>query len=584
MGDSRTLQVGDWAVLPAQNMLELDGTQAQIESRAMEVLVYLADHPGEVISSEELIRVVWKGRVVGDGSVYRAINHLRQALGDSSQDAQFIQTVPKRGYRLIATVRSSTNARDARDEIRSIAVLPFVNMSPEPEQEYFSDGITEEILNALAHVPGLRVAARTSAFSFKGTNVDVRSVGEKLNVQHVLEGSVRKSGNRLRITSQLISVEDGFHLWSESYDRELTDVFSVQDEIARTVVDKLRIELGLVADEPLVRISTTSLDAYNWYLRGKFALLPFTPEATEESIACLQRAIRIDPSYADAHGYLTFIYMSQQYYKPWQVIAPAVRQSYESALASDPRHSAALVAKAYDCLRTTWNWDEANRLLLEARPKDHFSESWLFAYVWNYLWPTGQVEEALALLLEAEQADPFNLEAKFQMGFILSWTGHLKEAQEKFLQVLGSAPQHSQALVNIGAAYAMDNNCTEAERYLRRLEDIGGSAVYPFVMLTKGLIYRARDDEKGLRDLIEEGFEVHANDPNASSELLIQIAELHYYLGEEDEFARLQLRAFEEGALGSAWMKTLIARCPIFDKKLASHPRMVAMFERMNQL
>ena len=157
----------------------------------MEVLVYLAEHPGEVISSDELIRVVWKGRVVGDGSVYRAINHLRQALRDNPQDAQFIQTVPKRGYRLVAPVRQSPQSAVSSDA-RSIAVLPFINMSPEPEQEYFSDGMTEEILNALAHVPGLRVAARTSAFSFKGTNVDIRAVGEKLNVDHVLEGKRSK--------------------------------------------------------------------------------------------------------------------------------------------------------------------------------------------------------------------------------------------------------------------------------------------------------------------------------------------------------------------------------------------------------
>ena len=365
--------------------------------------------------------------------------------------------------------------------------------------------------------------------------------------------------------------------------RELTDVFSVQDEIARAVVDNLKIELGLSSDEPLVKISTKSLEAYNWYLRGKYALLPFTPEAAAESIACLQRAIRIDPTYADAHGYLTFVYMSQQFYKPWQFIAPAVRQSYESALASDPRQSAALVAKAYDALRTTWNWHEAQRLLLEARPRGSFSEGWLFAYVWNYLWPLGQVDEALELLNEAEDADPFNLEAKFLTGFIYSWTGRTEVAVQKFLQVLESAPEHSQALVNIACAYAMGDQTDEAERYIDRLEQLDSPAIYPFVLVAKGFLHRMRGELHEIERLVEEGMEVYANDPNASSELLVQIADLYYFLGDRDRFAELLSRGFEEGALGTIWMKTAIQLCPFYDESLVEHPKLAAMFEKMNQ-
>ena len=155
-------------------------------------------------------------------------------------------------------------------EEKSIAVLAFVNMSADPEQEYFSDGISEEILNALVRVPNLRVAARTSAFSFKGKNVDVRKIGEALSVNHVLEGSVRKAGNQLRITAQLIKVDDGFHLWSETYDRELTDIFAIQDEIAQAVVAKLEVALGLAAEEPLVKSGTSNTEAYNWYLADAF--------------------------------------------------------------------------------------------------------------------------------------------------------------------------------------------------------------------------------------------------------------------------------------------------------------------------
>ena len=187
---------------------------------------------------------------------------------------------------------------------QSIAVLPFADMSPDQDQEYFSDGLTEELLNLLAKVSGLHVASRTSAFSFKGKQEDIRDIAEKLRVRHVLEGSVRKAGDQLRITAQLIKAKDGYHLWSETYDRSIENVFAVQDEIARAVVESLKLQL--LAEAPVVR--ETSSEAYNLYLQGMHFKMQRTHESINLAMDYLERAVDIDPEYAPAWALLSEVY------------------------------------------------------------------------------------------------------------------------------------------------------------------------------------------------------------------------------------------------------------------------------------
>ena len=198
----------------------------------------------------------------------------------------------------VAMVKASTKKVTVNSEEPqpSIAELPFVNMSGDKEQEYFSDGLAEEIINALTKIPGLKVIARTSAFDFKGKDQDITKIAEALRVSNILEGSVRKSGNRLRVTAQLITASDGSHLWSERYDRDMTDVFAIQDEISQAIVDKLRVRLS--NDQPLVKRYTENMEAYNLYLKGRYHLEKFTPESLSKSKDYYEQAIAIDPQYA----------------------------------------------------------------------------------------------------------------------------------------------------------------------------------------------------------------------------------------------------------------------------------------------
>ena len=207
----------------------------------------------------------------------------------------------KRDFSSHRTVVEAIEEESPTDE-RSIAVLPFVNMSPDPDNEYFSDGLSEELINALTHLRGLRVAARTSAFSFKGSRKSIPEIGKDLQVKTVLEGSVRRAGNRLRITAQLTNVADGYYLWSERYDREMEDVFAIQDEITQAIVDTLEVQLLGQASQELIRRHPGNLEAYNLYLKGRHCWSQRTPEAMRKGIGYFERATQEDPNYELAYA------------------------------------------------------------------------------------------------------------------------------------------------------------------------------------------------------------------------------------------------------------------------------------------
>jgi adenylate cyclase len=197
---------------------------------------------------------------------------------------------------------------------KSIAVLPFVNMSLDPENEYLSDGLTEDLIMAFSRLKGLRVPARTSSFAFKGKNEDIRRIGEQLNVKTILEGSVRKAGNRLRIAAQLINVADGDHLWSQTFDREMQEVFAIQDEITREIVDALEMQLVGVGEQPLAKHGTYNTDAYQLYLQAKYHFYKFTGEGFKRCIECCKKALEIEPNYALAYAALSLSYQTGWFY------------------------------------------------------------------------------------------------------------------------------------------------------------------------------------------------------------------------------------------------------------------------------
>jgi len=296
---TRDFRVGDWLIEPDLNRIRREEKVVPIEPKIIEVLVCLASRPGEVLPKEKIIGTVWPDTYVSEGVLTYSISELRKAFGDDAKEPRIIQTIPRKGYRLIAAV---TQVASAARSLPSIAVLAFSDLSPEKDQEYFCDGIAEEIINDLAHIKGLRVAARTSSFSFKGRSEDVRTIGRKLGVDCVLEGCVRKAGSKLRISAQLLKVEDGYHLWSERYDRELKDVFAIQDEISRSIVATLRVTLSAGESDAIAKIPTTDLQAYDYYLRGRQFFYRYTIKGVEFALRMFTQAIELDPAYARAQA------------------------------------------------------------------------------------------------------------------------------------------------------------------------------------------------------------------------------------------------------------------------------------------
>jgi TolB-like protein len=322
-------------------------------------------------------------------------------------------------------------AEEAVEKAKSVAVLPFVNMSSDPEQEYFSDGISEEILNALAKVKELKVAGRTSSFAFKGQNQDLRQIGDTLGVENILEGSVRRSGTTVRITAQLIQVEDGFHLWSETYDRELTDVFAIQDEIAGAILQQLKAHL-LDGEQIVVNTTRANSEAFDLYLLAKQRIYERTRPTLEAAAATLDRAIAIDPDYAPAYaqrGITALLLRDEQYGTlPKEQAQTQAKLYLDQALRLDPDQPEALAGMGLYHINIPGHTDEAIAFLeksLAINPNLIDASNWLQSAYSN----AGRLGETVAILRQMAERDPLYRPGIANMNRFQVFLGELDEAQ-----------------------------------------------------------------------------------------------------------------------------------------------------------
>ncbi|NNL20058.1 MAG: tetratricopeptide repeat protein [Ignavibacteriaceae bacterium] len=340
------------------------------------------------------------------------------------------------------------------DSSKSIAVIPFINMSTDPENEYFSDGITEEILNALVKVEGLQVTSRTSSFAFKGKSADVKEIAEKLNVHSILEGSVRKSGNKVRITAQLINAADDFHVWSETYDRNLEDIFEVQDEISRKIANTLREKLTLQQkDEKLVTPTTENLDAYNLYLKGKYHLFKWSPENTKIGIEYLNKVIEIENEFAPAYSMLSFGYtiLGAMGQIPTRSAFKDARDFANKAIELDDSLAEAYVSLGLVKIFSQWNLEGAEKAFdraLELNPGDAGVHN---AYSW-YLAAAGKFDEAIETAKHALKLDPLSLAINNSLGDAYLNAGRYEEAIVQLDKTLELDPNFRSALESKGWA------------------------------------------------------------------------------------------------------------------------------------
>jgi TolB-like protein/Tfp pilus assembly protein PilF len=291
-------------------------TEIKVTPRALALLAVLAERPMQVVSKQELLDRVWEGKAVGDDALTSCMQELRRALGDDPHNPRFIETRHRRGYRWLVLAAPASAQTFARDEPLSlelpdkpsIAVLPFHNLTGDDGQQYFVDGLVEDVIGALSRIRRLSVTSRNSSFTFRGRDVDVKQVGQELGVRYVLEGSVRKSGDRIRVASQLIVAATRAHLWSERFDSDACNIFELQDQMTSRIVGALAPHLDRAEMERALHKPTARLDAYDVYLRGRASVFPSTRERTEQALSLYRRAIELDPNFAIAYARAAALY------------------------------------------------------------------------------------------------------------------------------------------------------------------------------------------------------------------------------------------------------------------------------------
>ena len=452
----------------------------------------------------------------------------------------------------------------------SIAVLPFVNLSSDKEQEYFSDGIAEEILNALAQVEGLRVIGRTSSFSMKGKNEDLRSIGAKLNAKNLLEGSVRKSGRRVRITAQLIEAAGGSHLWSQAFDRELSDVFAVQDEIAKAVVAALRLKL-LSAQRASIdeQHRTVSAEAHDQCLQGRFLRARGSPEGYDRAVEALQKAVALDPGYAPAWAELAQALFWAAAQDPGRHDArkdwPRARDAAEKAIALAPNLADGYTARGLLRIAVTRDWEGARADLERARSLDPGGVDILLQSAW-LLSTLGRLPEAIAALHKATALDPLSTDGWSRLcGFYLG-TGQLDLAEAAAKRALEVSPEQERAARNLGFVLLLSDRLAEARTAFQRSSN-GFFRAMGDALVEHALGHRI-EAQRALDEILTR--------PNVNA-ASYQVAQIYAWRGEADRAFDWLGRAYEFHDSGLTYLKY----DPLM-RKVRGDARYAALLQKMN--
>ncbi len=537
----------------------------------MQVLVYLASHAGEVLSTDELVATVWQGRVVGDGSVYQTINQLRQALGDDRGDIRFIQTVPRQGYRLVASVTpvhpvSNSAAGPSRGGMKSnskiarigrlgqisgwklgvsisslsalallfvvagsallkevpepsllkrvsepidgstkpkenvtlpnsIAVLPFDNLSPDPDHAYFAAGIHDEILNQLAKIQDISVISRTSVLRYTDNRPTIPEIANELNVETILEGSVRFDGDSVLVRAQLIDAATDICIWSDQYERKLDEVFAIQAAIATSIADALMAELSTVEREGIERVPTESPAAYALYLRSLATLgLP--------DVQYLEQATALDPDFALAYATTAYAYA---YDADAEGRAHVVRENADRALALDPTLGLAHAALAFVHM-TNWQGDEAEQAFEQALRWSPNTAEVLILYS-RFKRYRGEYAEAIRLSSRAVELDPNNPVFHHQLGASYRYAKNHDAAMSAVRDALRLSPEWGALHVYLAYEEIARGNLAAGLRNLRFAEGKSGSGAPSWRLAQFAQIYallERREDVVRLFSELEE--------------------------------------------------------------------------------
>jgi len=483
----------DCVLIPDRRELIRGSEAVAIGPQVFDLLLYLVRNHEHVVSKDDLLRTVWGGRIVSESTLTSHINAVRKAIGDNGEDQRLIRTIARKGFRFVGDVREvqspdgvghvksdptgaydTTPSAPALPDKPSIAVLPFHNLSGDPEQEYFADGVAEDIISALSRIGWLFVIARNSSFTYKGRAVDIKQVGRELGVRYVLEGSVRKAANRVRITGQLIDAMSGVHLWADRFEGILDDIFELQDQIAASVVGAIAPHLERAEIERAKRKPTGSLDAYEHYLRGMANVQNGSREAVDKALPSFYMAIQLDPDFASAYGLAAWCYF-------WRKV-----NGWMTDRTGEIAEGTRLARRAVELGK-----DDAVALTRGGHALAHF---------------VGDLDSSVALVDRALMLNPNLAAAWFLGGFLRAERGEPNDAIEYFARAMRFSPldpemfrmQAGMALAHLFAG-RFDSASSWAEKAFRDLPSF--LMVVAIIAASHALAGRADEARRAMRHL-----------------------------------------------------------------------------------
>jgi TolB-like protein/DNA-binding winged helix-turn-helix (wHTH) protein/Flp pilus assembly protein TadD len=538
--------------------LRKQGVKVKLQEQPFQVLATLLEHAGEVVTKDELRQRIWAADtfVDFDHGLHSAIGRLREALGDSSESPRFIETLARRGYRFVAPVKVIGNAtesgvaewkrlpaprdrlwtfgrnvlagllggalllgvflslnvggfrrwlqRESNPAIKSLVVLPLENLSADPAQEYFADGMTDALITDLSKISALRVISRTSAMQYKGTKKRLPQIARELNVDGVVEGSVMRSGNRVRITAQLLQAGTDQHLWAETYERDLGDVLKLQSEVAQTIAQQVRIQLTPQQKAQLGSALGVNPEAYEAYLRGRYFWNQRTDGSLWKSLELFQHAIDIDPNSALPYAGLADAYLVLDSWTleaaPPIELSPKARAAVDKALQLDPTLAEARTVLA-GVKHGDWDWNGAG---VEYRRAIELNPNYAHAHHWysQYLCELGRFDEGVAEADRAHALDPLNLMLGIDVGMRLYWARRYREAIAPIRKTLELDPNFRVARRFLGQVYEQNGMYEAAIAELRQAAKL--SENNPIDLGALGHVYAVSGHRREALQILEE--------------------------------------------------------------------------------
>lgn len=446
----RRIQFGPFELDSEAGELRKHGSKIRLQEQPLQILQQLLEHPGEVVTRQELQKRIWPADtfVDFDHGLYSAVQRLRDALGDTAETPRYVETLPRRGYRFIGKIECDA------PRMRSLAVLPLENLSRDPDQEYFAEGLTEALITTLAKIGELRVVSRTSVMQYKGIRKSLREIARELDVDTVVEGTVLREGRRVRITAQLIDALKETHLWAESYERDLRDVLALQAELAQAIAREIRVKLTPLDHARFGEAHPINPEAYEAYLKGRYHWNRRSGEGFGKAVQCFQQAIAKDPTYAVAYAGLADCL---SLLGAWGVVAPDDGCGKAKGLALQALEMDPSLAEAHASLAWASMWHDHDFLAaerefersLELNPRYAIAHGW-FGF---YLAMMGRYEEAYTEITRALRLDPHSSALHYAFG-VLYWSGRrYDQAIQEYEKALDLEPANAMAHGFLGIAY-----------------------------------------------------------------------------------------------------------------------------------